>query len=36
MIQVTLFVKQKETHRPREQTNGYQRGKRGDKLELWD
>ena len=33
MIQMTLFTKQKQTHRYREQTYGYQRGKGGwDKL----
>ena len=32
-IQLTLFTKQKQTHRHRKQTYGYQRGKRGrDKL----
>ena len=27
MIQMNLFTKQKETHRHRKQTYGYQRGK---------
>ena len=27
MIQMNLYIKQKETHRHREQTYGYQRGK---------
>ena len=41
MIQVNLFTKQitkqKETHRHRKQTYGYQRGKGGrDKLGIWD
>ena len=27
MIQMNLFIKQKETHRHTEQTYGYQRGK---------
>ena len=38
-IQVNLFQKQKETHRHRKQTYGYQRGKGGeerDKLRGWD
>ena len=29
MIQMNLFIKQKQTHRHREQTYGYQRGKMG-------
>ena len=29
MIQMDLFTKQKETHRRRKQTYGYQRGKGG-------
>ena len=34
---MNLFTKQKQTHRRRKQTYGYQRGKAGsDKLELWD
>ena len=33
MIQMNLFSKQKQTHRPKKQTYGYQRGKRRrDKL----
>ena len=38
MIQVSLFTKQKHTHRLRKPTYGYQRGKvRGrDKLGIWD
>ena len=34
MIQVNLFTKQKQTHRFRKPTYGYQKGKvgRGDKL----
>ena len=35
---MNLFTKQKQTHRHRKQTYGYQRGKVGerDKLEVWD
>ena len=37
---MNLFTKQKQTHRHRKQTHGYQRGKdvvgRGDKLGVWD
>ena len=29
MVQMNLFTKQKESHRCRKQTYGYQRGKRG-------
>ena len=29
MVQMNLFTKQKETHRHRKQTYGYQRGKGG-------
>ena len=29
MIQMNLFTKQKQTHRQRKQTYGYQRGKAG-------
>ena len=38
MIQMNLFTKQKQTHRLRKQTYGYQRGKLGgrDKLGGWD
>ena len=33
---MNLFTKQKETHRYRKQTYGYQRGKRGrDKSGVW-
>ena len=34
---MNLFTKQKQTHRQRKQTNGYQRGKLGgrDKLGIW-
>ena len=35
IIQMNLFTKQKQTHRHRRQTYGYQRG-RGGKLGLWD
>ena len=34
-----LFTKQKQTHKHRKQTDGYQRGKggwEGDKLGIWD
>ena len=35
---MNLFMKQKQTHRHRKQTYGYQRGKGvgGDKLGVWD
>ena len=37
MIQMNLFVNQKQTHRYRTQSYGYQRGKvRRDKLGVWD
>ena len=38
MVQMNLFTKQKQTHRLRKQTYGYQRGKvQGrDKLGVWD
>ena len=38
MIQMNLFTKQKQTHRHRKQTYGYQRGKVGgrDKFGDWD
>ena len=32
---MNLFKKQKQTHRHRKQTYGYQRGER-DKLGVWD
>ena len=35
MIQMNIFIKQKQTHRHRKQTYGYQRGKR-DKLGFGD
>ena len=31
MIQMNLFTKQKQTHRHRKQTYGYQRGKGGER-----
>jgi len=34
---MNLFIKQKETHRRREQIYSHQRGKEGrDKLGVWD
>ena len=37
MIQMNLFTKQKQTHRHRKQTYGYQSGKgERDKLGAWD
>ena len=38
MIQMNLSTKQKQTHRPREWTYGYQggRGKGRDRLGVWD
>ena len=38
MIQMDLFIKQKQTHRHRKQIYGYQRGKGvgKDKLGVWD
>ena len=38
MIQMNLFTKQKQTHRHRKQTYGYQSGEGlgGDKLGIWD
>ena len=37
MIQMNLFTKQKQTHRHRKQTYGYQSGKGGgDKLGVWN
>ena len=37
-IQMNLFIKQKQIHRPRKQKYGYQRGKglQSDKLGGWD
>ena len=35
--QMNLYTEQKQTHRHRKQTNGYQRGEGGrDKLGVWD
>ena len=37
MVQMNLFAKEKQSHRCRKQTYGYQGGKRGrDKLGDWD
>ena len=37
MVQMNLFTKQKQTHRHRKQTYGYQRGRGGrDKLGVLD
>ena len=36
MIQMNLFMKQKQTQRHRKQTYGYPRGREGDKLGVWD
>ena len=38
IIQMNLCTKQKQTHKHRKQTYGYQRGKGGgrDKLGVWD
>ena len=37
MVQMNLFTKQKQTHRQRKQTYGYQKGKPWrDKLGVWD
>ena len=33
---MNLFMKQKQIHRCRKQTYGYQRGMEGDKLGVWD
>ena len=35
---MNLFIKQKQTHRPRERTYGYQGGRVGrrDRLGIWD
>ena len=35
-IQMNLYTKQKQTHRHRKQPYGYQTGRRGDKLGIWD
>ena len=38
MIQMNLFTKQKETHRYRDQTCGWQRGEGGEGilLDIWN
>ena len=36
MIHMSLYTKQKQTHRHGKQTNGYQRGMGKDKLDFWD
>ena len=36
MIQMNLFTKQKQTHRDRKQTYGYQRGNMGGSDKLGD
>ena len=36
MIQMNLLTKQKQTHRHRRQTYGYQRGWQGGKFGIWD
>ena len=38
MVQMNLFTKEKQTHRLREETYGYQQGRMGsrDKLGVWD
>ena len=38
VIQMNLFTKQKQTHRLREQTYGYQEGRAAgrDRLGVWD
>ena len=37
IIQMNVYMNQKETHRHRKQIYSYQRGKgRGDKLGVWD
>ena len=33
---MNLFTKQKQIHRLKKLTDGYQRGKVGDKSEVWD
>ena len=33
---MNLFTKQKQTHKHRKQTDGYQRGRGVDKLGVWD
>ena len=35
IIQINLYIKQKQTHRHRKQTYGYQKGKWGEGL-IWD
>ena len=37
IIQINLYTKQKQTHKHRKQTYGYQRGEEGrEKLGVWD
>lgn len=36
VIQMSLYSKQKQTHRPRKQVYGSQRGKGGRRLGIWD
>ena len=37
MIQMNLYTEQKQNHRQRKETYGYQRGKgKRDKLGVWD
>ena len=36
VIQMNLFTKQRQTQRCRRQSYGYQRGRGGDKLGVWD
>ena len=38
IIEINLYIKQKQTHRPRKKTYGYQRGEvvGRDKLPVWD
>ena len=36
MIRMNVTTKQKQTHRHRKQTQGYQRGWQEDKLRIWD
>ena len=37
MIQMNLFIKEKQTHRLREQTDSYQGGRvAGERLGVWD
>ena len=33
---MNLFTKQKQTHRLQKQTYGYQKGKRGKELGVWE